>query len=216
MKIIRAGYKILNFTPNLEQTIEQAIRFCYKSEDRICEGSAEKIIKQMLVSHHESTLEHGLISVHIICDRGISHEIVRHRIASYSQESTRYCNYSKDKFGNEITVVNPEWAFPDMELDQFTYWRKGCEEAEKAYFDMLEAGAPAQLARSVLPGSLKTELAWSANPREWRSVFKLRTSNAAHPQIVEIMKPMLKEFQTRWPSLFSDITAGEKWEGMFE
>ena len=119
MKIIKASATILNATPDLELTIEKAGRVCYKSEDRICEGSAEKLIGRLMESHHESVLEHGSITVQFVCDRGVSHELVRHRIASFSQESTRYVNYSKGKYGSEITVIDPRSAFPDMTSEEY-------------------------------------------------------------------------------------------------
>jgi len=205
MNIVQATAIILSFTPDLEKLIELAGRVCYKSEDRIDEGSADKFIDHLKELHHESVLEHGLITVKFINDRGISHEEVRHRISSFSQESTRYCNYTKGKYGNEITVIDIRGGFPNMGVDRFDVWCEAMRDAEKHYCKMIELGASAQEARSVLPNSLKTELVWSANPREWRHIFKMRTSKAAHPQIKEVMIPLLNEFKNRWPVLFSDI-----------
>ena len=209
MKIIDPSFEILN--PKTKEQADQMLkvielggRTCYKSEDKICDGSAETFIKNILKSNHESVIEHISISVKIICDRGVSHEIVRHRIASYSQESTRYCNYAKDKFSNEITVIRP----PAMEAHQGPAWYIAMQNAESSYFEMLKQGAQAQIARSILPNSLKTELVMTTNPRSWRNFFRLRTSKAAHPQIREIAIPMLEEFKVLFPVLFNDILVG--------
>lgn len=204
MKIIRASATIMTATEMIEQVLELAGRVCYKSEDRITEDSAAAFIERMHESKHESVLEHAAITVRFICDRGVSHELVRHRLASFSQESTRYVNYSKGKFGKEITVIDPRFAFPEMTDPAFTMWEQACWAAEYAYFSMLEAGSAPQEARSVLPNSLKTEVVMTANPREWRHIFKLRCSPQAHPQMREIMLPLREQFANRWPSLFKE------------
>ncbi|MBR6763667.1 MAG: FAD-dependent thymidylate synthase [Clostridia bacterium] len=185
------------------EKIEHAGRTCYKSEERITDGSAERFIASIVKRGHESVLEHASVTVRVICDRGVTHEIVRHRIAAYSQESTRYCNYSGDKYGNEITVIRPFFWNDDPE--KFAIWTEAMEATEKAYNALIASGATAQEARSVLPNSLKTELVMTMNIREWRHFFKLRTPPAAHPQMREIAIPMLREFQRLLPSLFSDI-----------
>jgi len=156
---------------------------------------------------HESVIEHEKITVRIICDRGVTHEIVRHRIASYSQESTRYCNYSNNKFGNEITVIEPSFWDKNSKKDKIKYntWKKALIKAEEAYLKLIELGATPQEARSVLPNSLKTEIVVTMNIREWRHFFKLRTSKAAHPQMQEIARPILDEFKKLIPVLFDDI-----------
>lgn len=168
------------------------------------------MVRNIVKRNHEAMLEHASISVRFITDRGVSHEIIRHRVASYAQESTRYCNYSKEQFGNEITVIEPcFWA--DQILDNYTrydIWKSSCEVAEKAYFNLLSAGATPQEARSVLPNSLKTEIIVTMNIREWRHFFKLRAANVtgpAHPQIREIAVPLLKEFYSNLPEIFEDI-----------
>ena len=209
MQIIKASATILpeSINLNLEEQIELIGRVCYKSEDRIEPGSAAKMIQSLMGKHHDSVLEHGSITVRVICDRGVSHELVRHRIASFSQESTRYCNYSKEKFGNELTFIDPRGGFPEMSEEQFRLWGHAMDLTEYAYLTLIESGAPAQMARDVLPNSLKTEVVITANPREWRHIFKLRTSSAAHPQMREIMSPLLTEFQMIWPNLFSNIGA---------
>lgn len=205
MKIIKPGFKILDKVKGhkILKKIEAAGRTCYKSEDKITDMSCVKFVESIIKSGHHSVLEHEKISVRIICDRGVSHEIVRHRIASYSQESTRYCNYSKDKFGNELTFIKPSfWEYGDVKS---FLWRKGCEVAEKIYFEMIKEGAKPQEARSILPNSLKTEIVCTFNIREWRHFFTLRCSKAAHPQMREIAIPLLEKFKKKIPILFDDI-----------
>ena len=175
--------------------IEKIGRVCYKSEERIGEGTAEKFIA-------------GIIKV--TCDRGVTHEIVRHRIASYSQESTRYCNYSKDKFGNQITCIDLATGFSydlDDENDRKKYevWQKAMEAAEQYYFQMLELGAKPEEARSILPNSLKTEIVMTMNLREWRHFIRLRSANAAHPQMRQVSDLILKKFSEEYPLFFRDL-----------
>ncbi|MCD7766080.1 MAG: FAD-dependent thymidylate synthase [Lachnospiraceae bacterium] len=190
--------------------IERIGRVCYKSEDRIGEGTAEKFIAGIIRSGHESVIEHESVTVKVTCDRGVSHEIVRHRIASYSQESTRYCNYSKDKFQNQISVIDLATGF-GYDLDdpedrkKYEIWTAAMESAEKYYFEMLNAGASPQEARSILPNSLKTELVMTMNLREWRHFIKLRLAGGAHPQIREIAGQLLAVFQKELPVFFSDL-----------
>ena len=200
--------------------IETAGRTCYKSEDRISNDSAIKFVAGVIRAGHHSVIEHHNVTVKIITDRGVTHEIVRHRIASYSQESTRYCNYSQDKFGNEITVVLPVWfkgiaeegpgrIDEDPEVlkrhDQYKLWRSACEQIESIYFELLKAGQSPQEARAVLPNSLKTELVMTANLREWRHFFKLRASAKAHPQIRVLASDMLNGFKEKIPVVFDDL-----------
>lgn len=183
--------------------IEQIGRVCYKSEGSITEDSYVRFIKGLINRGHESVLEHAVFTVKFVCDRGVSHEIVRHRLASYSQESTRYCNYSNDKFGNEITVIRP--CFFEVGSELYNVWRDSCSDAESAYFALLAYGATPQEARSVLPNSLKTEVVMTANVREWRHFFRLRCSQAAHPQMREVAIKGLKKFWYYMQPLFDDI-----------
>ncbi|MDD2806504.1 MAG: FAD-dependent thymidylate synthase [Elusimicrobiales bacterium] len=185
--------------------IEKAGRTCYKSEDRITNDSAEAFVKMLIKRGHETVLEHEKITVRVVCDRGVSHEIVRHRIASYSQESTRYCNYSKEKHGNELTVIKPCFWSTDADLEKYKIWKSSMEHSELSYLKLLGLGATAQEARSVLPNSLKTEIVMTMNLREWRHFFKLRTTSAAHPQMREIACPLLEEFKKLLPVVFEDI-----------
>ena len=209
MKIVKAGYEILD---NLDgeailKKIERIARVCYKSEDKITEGSAEKMVASLIKRGHEAMLEHYSFSVKFICDRGVSHELVRHRIASFAQESTRYCNYSKDKFGKEITVIRP--LFFEEGSDKDVAWTDAMASAERMYFELLDLGATPQEARSVLPNSTKTEITITANYREWRNFFILRTAKAAHPQMVQVTRPLLKELKTKLPIIFDDIEVEE-------
>lgn len=206
MKIIKARFEIMDQLNGSEilKKIEQCGMVCYKSEGKIKDGSAESFIASIIKRGHESVLEHFSFTVKFIVDRGVSHEIVRHRLASYSQESTRYCNYSKDDFQSEITVIKP--YFLDEHSAGFGGWEIACRQAEKAYFDLLNWGCTAQEARSVLPNSLKTEIVMTCNLREWRHFLKLRTSSAAHPQIREVARPLLDELKKKVPVIFDDIT----------
>lgn len=205
MKIVRPSFEIM-FLPDGEElisNIEAAGRTCYKSEDKITPDSARKFVKRIIASGHESVIEHSSATVRFVCDRGVTHELVRHRLAAYSQESTRYANYSKEKFGNEITVIRPVFWAEDSA--QYKLWEESMQQAESMYLRLIEGGAKAQEARSVLPNSLKTEIVMTANLREWRHVFKLRCDGAAHPQIREIMLPLLEAFSQRIPVVFDDL-----------
>ena len=209
MKIITANAAIEGFTPNLEELVEAAGRTCWKSEDKIEFGSADPFIERIMGFKHDSVLEHGAITVRFVCDRGVSHELVRHRIASFSQESTRYCNYGKDKHGNEVKFIDPRPAFPNMTEEAFNIWETVMLNTELAYFKMLAAGSAPQEARAILPNSLKTEVVMTTNPREWRHIFRLRCDRAAHPQMRELMRPLLIDFQSRWPAIFNNIPFAE-------
>lgn len=209
MKEIRPSFEIMDDIDGAKilQKLERCGRVCYKSEDKITEGSAEKFIGMILKSGHESVLEHEKLTVKFICDRGVTHEIVRHRIASYSQESTRYCNYSKDKFGNELTFIRPcFWADDSVE---YVVWKQAMEEIEKTYVKLISLGAKPEEARSILPNSLKTEIVCTMNLREWRHFFRLRTAERAHPQIREISVALLDELKKRIPVIFDDINTSD-------
>lgn len=211
MRIIEPSYEILTDISEGGikelQHIEKIGRVCYKSEDKITEDgeSAKKFVKMLIERTHEAMIEHSSLSVKFTVDRGVSHELVRHRIASFAQESTRYCNYSKDKFDNGITFIKP-FFFDDTKYQR---WVSAMADAESAYMDLINNGATPQEARSVLPNSTKTEITITANYREWRSFFKLRTAKAAHPSIREITIPLLKELKEKLPIIFDDIEIEE-------
>lgn len=204
--------RIINPSVSLEQDfnpdevmrhIERAGRVCYKSESKISDDSAEIFIRNILKRGHESVIEHISLTFKIICDRGVTHEIVRHRIASFSQESTRYCNYSQDKFGRELTFIKPcYWEEGD---ERYKIWEGTMNQIESEYFNLIEKGALPQEARSILPNSLKTEIYVTMNLREWRHFLKLRTSKAAHPQMRQIALMIYNIFNEKLPVIFEDI-----------
>lgn len=208
MKIVHPSVTLID-APNREQLykkLELAGRTCYKSEDKITEESAEKFIRGLLSRGHEAMIEHASITAKFVCDRGVSHEIVRHRLASFAQESTRYCNYSKDQFGKEITVIEP--CFFARESPGYALWKRACEIAESCYFGLLGMGRSPQAARSVLPNSLKTEIVITMNIREWRHFFRLRaigTTGAPHPQMQQVAQIAFDMFKENWPVLFEDL-----------
>ena len=217
MRVIDPSFKILRIDDeeSIVRLLETAARNCYKSSmsDTIEEG-LDFLDRRIVQSGHHSVLEHINITVEIICDRGVSHEIVRHRIASYSQESTRYCDYSKGKYGKEITVIRPSfWMKEDKDCYAVVEhkerlrmkWYSAMLGAERTYLDLLEGGASAQEARSVLPNSLKTDIIMTTNLRSYINFFQQRTAPGAHPQMREIARPMLDEFKRRVPLIFDDI-----------
>ena len=207
MKIIEPYIEVPPFNGvQILKNIERAGRVCYKSEDKITAGSFDPFVQKIMSLGHHSIFEHEKITVRIVCDRGVTHEIVRHRLAAYSQESTRYCNYSQDKFGREITVINP-FFFNDRQnpLGKYALWKQACEFAESSYFSLLDCGVSPQEARSVLPNSLKTEIVVTYNLREWAHFFNLRADGAAHPQMRQIAIPLLQLFKKELDPLFNDI-----------
>ncbi len=212
MKIIKPEIEIIDMADyeTVLKKIERIGRVCYKSEGNISDDSAERFIKGILTRQHESVVEHENITVKITCDRGVTHEIVRHRIASYSQESTRYCNYAGDKFGNEITVIDIASGFSyDMnkenDVKKYEVWKKAMDNAEQSYFELLDLGALPQEARSVLPNSLKTEIVMTMNIRSWRNFFRLRADSHAHPQMREVANLLLDEMSKKMPVFFEDL-----------
>jgi len=209
MKIISPGFELLDQidAASVLASIERIGRVCYKSEGRMTEGSAAKFVKMIVRRGHESVLEHEKISVRITCDRGVSHEIVRHRLASYSQESTRYCNYAGDKFGNELTFIRP--VFWQEGSEAYADWLKAMQAIEDTYNKMIAGGATPEQARCVLPNSLKTEIVATMNLRAWRHFFALRCSPQSHPQMREIAIPLLREMQEVLPAIFGDIMPEE-------
>ena len=205
MKIIEPFVELINAPDykTLLTTIEAAGRTCYKSEDKIMDGSAEKFVRGVIKRGHEAVIEHGSLTVRFICDRGVSHEIVRHRLAAFCQESTRYCNYGKEGFGGEITVIRPSTF--DVNTPVYRIWKRSCEHAEVAYFDLLNEGCTPQEARSVLPNSLKTEVVMTADLREWRHFCKLRCAPAAHPDMRVVASELLNKFKMAYLVFFEDI-----------
>lgn len=178
-------------------------------------NTADKFVKRLIESKHEAMLEFVDITVKFTCDRGVSHELVRHRIASFAQESTRYCNYSKDKFGNELTFIIPSWVTESedvlnkdcmtMEKYDTGYFIRALKDAEESYFTLLNQGWKPQQARMVLPMSIKTEINMKCNLREWRHFFKLRCSTAAHPDIRKLALDLLNQMHEQIPVIFDDL-----------
>lgn len=201
MKIISPDFAFVDSINGntILKKLEAAGRTCYKSENKMTEDSAANFVRNLIKRGHESVLEHVSITVRIITDRGISHEIVRHRLASYSQESTRYCNY-KDK---EIEFVLPYDIDPETKI--FDYWKLSCQASETDYKVLIAEGVAPQTARSVLPNCLKTELVMTCNLREWRHFFKMRCAPGAHPDMKYLATIMLHDFQEKIPVVFDDI-----------
>jgi len=211
MRLIKPYYKIISIPDNVD-ILEHIGRTCYKSEDKIGDGTAEKFVKMIFDRGHWSVLEHLSATVRFICDRGVSHELVRHRLCSFSQESTRYCNYK-----GGVTFIIPPWVdIPEgvhtidfsLQLEEITvnyFWLLSMARAEHFYLELLKAGWSPQQARSVLPNSLKTEIVVTANLREWMHIFEQRTSKAAHPQMRELMVPLLLDFRKSIPVIFNEI-----------
>lgn len=206
MQIVDADFEILNRPTRLDalRIIERAARTCYKSEQLITKDSSVKMVQSLIKRKHYAMLEHVHATVKIICDRGVSHELVRHRLASYAQESTRYCNYAKGEFKQEITVIDPRMHMPDLE---YAVWLDSMKQAEKAYLSLIAYGASPQMARSVLPNSLKTEVVVTMNLREWLHFFNLRaigTTGAPHPQMKDVAVMLLEDFAKWLPEVFKD------------
>ena len=212
MRIIEPSYEILTPIDGDEvlKAIEKVARTCYKSEDKIGEGTAERMAAMLIKNKHEAMIEFFDITVKFTHNRGFTHEMVRHRLCSFAQESSRYCNYSEDKFGNEITVIQPYWINGDIYLQED--WETTIGRIEEDYFNILSyfkrnnlPGGP-QAARGILPNDLKTEINVKANLREWRAIFKLRTAPSAHPDMRRVMIPLLEELRGKIPVIFDDIT----------
>lgn len=201
MRVIEPSFKILSFDDDAIERISRAARICYQTEPK---NDELFFISRLIKTGHHTPLEMASAAVEITCDRGVSHELVRHRHASFNQSSTRYCNFSKDKFANEITIIRP--FFWDKNSHEYSLWARAMDECERIYLTLIEGyKATPEQARSVLPNSLKTDIIINCNFREWRHIFNLRCSKQSHPQMVQIMRPLLKEFYTRSPVIFEDI-----------
>ena len=217
MKIVDPSYTILRpcalnaaSRKRALHAIADTARTCYKST-----GTDDAtLVAQLVRSGHEAMLEHYSLSVRFVVDRGVSHEIVRHRMASYAQESTRYCNYSMGKFDGQISVICPEElkCHPESGSNQngkYFAWWQACAEAETRYIQLVKQyEVPPEIARSVLPHSLATELVMTANLREWRHFLALRavgTTGKPHPQIKQVAVPLLRELAAWLPEVFGDL-----------
>lgn len=224
MKILEPSISVdwLESGQEILRRLEAYGRTAYKSEDKIDEGSAGKFIGMIVLRGHLSVLEHVAVSVRVICDRGISHEIVRHRIASYTQESTRYCNYAKGEFGGELAFILPSFLkeYYEEAINKrlsvnsqrartagvlYREWLAAMKSAERTYIAMIGYGAKPQEARSVLPNSLKTEIVMTMNLREWLHFFRLRTASSAHPDMQVVANAILVEFKAHIPVIFCEV-----------
>lgn len=212
MKIIEQSFTVIAPSPfnssavmDMYRQIEAAGRTCYKSEST--EFSASRFVKKLAENHHEAMLEHASISIRFITSRAVSHELVRHRMASFAQLSQRYVNYSKDKFGHTIPFIRPTNITPGTRADEC--FLLACQACENAYFAMLDEGCPPEVARAVLPNATATEIVVTANLREWRHILSLRaagTTGKPHPDMQALMVPVLIYFKFLMPEVFSDIT----------
>ena len=211
MKVIKSSYEILtDLSDSMKflKDIERAARTCYKSENNITDTSCVTLCRSLISRGHEAMLEHTQLSVRFTVDKGISHEIVRHRLFSFAQESSRYCNYNKGKFGSEIKVIEPECLLP-VDSDVYKKWYNACLFAEESYMSLINSGIKPEIARNVLPHSLATEIVVTGNIREWRHFFRLRCDNAAHQQMRSLMRELLNELKLKIPVLFEDVTYSE-------
>lgn len=204
MKIVEPSVELLRITEDGARAIEEAGRTCYKSEDKSTDDSAYRFVRMLSDRGHQAMLEFGYASFRVVTDRGISHEIVRHRLFSYAQESTRYCNYSKDKFDKEISVVLPSNIRSTDRDGSYELWKQACELTQKHYFLLLQSGCSPQVARSVLPTCLKTEIVMQANFREWLHFLYLRHSPHAHPDMQLVAAQIGAILKKECPAVFED------------
>lgn len=216
MRIVKPTWIIAEMTTadpiKLMQHLESMGRVCYQSEGSITPDSYKTFLQNIIKRGHEAVLEHASITAMVVCDRGITHEVVRHRIASYCQESTRYCNYTQNKFSNEVSFVDitegMKYDKTIVETDRdaiYDEWIRACLDSEEHYFNMIKLGASPQMARSVLNNSTKTQIAITMNIREWRHFFRLRCGKTAHPQMIEIAEEGLIQMHQMFPILFEDV-----------
>ena len=212
MKIVEQSHEIIipglytldNFLIEQAKIIERAARTCYKSENLITEDSYDKLIRMLREKKHNAMLEFGGLTVKFITSRGVAHEFVRHRIPSFAQESTRYCNYSKDKFGNELTFCRPS-SWNSYLPEQQSWWMDAIKDNEQRYLEGIKIGLTPQFARGILLNDLKTEINVKTNFREWLHIFKLRISPAAHPDIMALLKPLREELAQSLPCVFWNV-----------
>lgn len=208
MRIVEPWVKVEKIDgKQIMKRIERACRTCYRSEGNVTEDSYKNLIKNCITRGHESVLEHEKVTVRIYCDIGSYKDLTRHRFASFSVESTRYCSYDKDKYGNEIAIMNPVYI-EDKEV--YETWKKTMEEMEKGYMKMKELGASTDMCREVLPHSTAAEYTMTANIREWKHIFNLRANNHVHPSIRQVLIPLLKYFKEQMPEIFDDVKYDEE------
>jgi len=207
MKLVEPWIKVERIDGvKIMKKLERACRTCYRSEGSITEDSYKKLLKNCLTRGHESVLEHEKVTVRIYDDVGSYKDLTRHRFASFSVESTRYCSYNKDKYGNEISFINPSYI-EDQEI--YNAWKNTMEEIEKNYMKMKELGATTDMCREILPHSTAAEYTMTANIREWKHILSLRTTKHVHPSIRQVLIPLLKYFKQEMPEIFDDVEYDE-------
>lgn len=207
MKLIEPRVCVESYdSRKIMKNLERACRTCYRSEDLITEESYKTLLKNCINRGHESILEHEKITIRMTCDVGVYKDLTRHRFASFSIESTRYCNYGKDKFDNEINFIRPIFA---DELDKFNIWEDTMKTIEDAYMKMVAAGYKPDEMRMILPHSVAAEVTMTTNIREWKHILDLRTKKMAHPAVQQVMIPLLLNFKKNMPEIFGDIEYNE-------
>ena len=207
MKLVNPWIKVENFDGvKIMKKIERACRTCYRSEDKMKEDSYKNLLKNCINRGHESVLEHEKITVRIYSDIGTYKDLTRHRFASFSIESTRYCSYNKDKYGNEISFINPVYI-EDNEI--YDTWKNAMEEIEKSYMKMKDLGATTDMCREILPHSTAAEYTMTANIREWKHLLGLRTTKHVHPAIRQVLIPLLLYFKEQMPEIFEEVEYDE-------
>ena len=184
--------------------IERACRTCYRSEGKITDESYKTLLNNCITRGHESVLEHEKVTVRMTCDIGVYKDLTRHRIASFSIESTRYCNYGKDKFNNEIKVIKP--CNIEEGTESYNLWKEACEKIEENYIKMSELGAAPDELRMILPHSTAAEVTMTADIREWKHILGLRTSTHTHPAIRQLLIPLLLYFKEKMPEIFDNVS----------
>lgn len=210
MRIVEPWVKVEDFDGiKIMKNIERACRTCYRSEGKITDDSYKNLIKNCITRGHESVLEHEKITVRLYCDIGVYKDITRHRHASFSIESTRYCSYDKDKYSNQISVMNPVYI-EDKEI--YDEWKTAMEEMEKHYIKMKALGATTDMCREILPHSTAAEVTMTSNIREWKHIFSLRCNNHVHPAVRQVMIPLLKYFKEEMPIIFDEIEYDEEFK----
>ncbi len=210
MRIVEPWVKVEDFDGiKIMKNIERACRTCYRSEGKITDDSYKNLIKNCITRGHESVLEHEKITVRLYCDIGVYKDITRHRHASFSIESTRYCSYDKDKYSNQISVMNPVYI-EDKEI--YDEWKTAMEEMEKHYMKMKALGATTDMCREILPHSTAAEVTMTSNIREWKHIFSLRCNNHVHPAVRQVMIPLLKYFKEEMPIIFDEIEYDEEFK----
>lgn len=203
MKIVEPRIRVENYdSRKIMKNLERACRTCYRSEDLTTDESYKTLLKNCINRGHESILEHEKITIRLTCDVGVYKDLTRHRFASFSIESTRYCNYGKDKFDNEIKFIRPVFA---DEIDKITIWKDTMQTIEDAYMKMVAAGYKPDEMRMILPHSTAAEVTMTANIREWKHILDLRTKKMTHPAVQQVMIPLLLNFQKNMPEIFGDI-----------